>query len=118
MLLSYLESILYSHLDYDTISSNTQCQHVDGGFLNSCYCTESTCPASCQSACSSYSWCVGYSERTKWFDLGKCLLHFSSPFCPSGWFREEGKLANTASQLIASPGRHWICMGKLGKVSK
>ena len=117
MLLSYLESILYSHLEYDTISSNYMCHHVDGGLPNRCYCKDGECPASCQNACSSYGWCVGYSDRQSKF-LEGCILHSSSSSCSSGWHLAPGKLAKTASQLIASSVSGWKCMAKLGKVSK
>ena len=124
--MSYLESILYSHLDYHIISKNNMCKHANGDYPNRCYCQieKSTCPRqnawTCEKACSSYAWCVGYSDKKS--GPPGCNLHSTnstSSSCPPNWVHKPGKIANSANQLVASGSSgSWSCVGKLGKLSK
>ena len=117
MLLSSLQSKLYSYLGYTTISTDSECD------VNTCSYKTSNPDATvaCQQSCSSYAWCVGYSTSCRSSSDCYCNLHSSSTSCPSGLrYIRYGYTAYTASNLITSSwkGSGRLCRAKLGKVPK
>ena len=109
--------IFISFLDvsYVTISSNYFCKHTNGGFPTRCALQGANLPESCQDECSSYSWCIGYSQRN-----GYCGLITSTDniTCAGGKMQSDGYTATTTGQLEASMAGGFNCVVKASTGNK
>ena len=90
---------------YDSLSSKYHCGHIEGILPYRC----ENKLADCESKCTSFSWCVGYSTDG---DLG-CALISSSGWCPDGWSESTGPMATSYDDLIASNFSGFSCKVKV-----
>ena len=63
----------------------------------------------CEAQCSSYGWCIGFSNRNA---DGICKLMTSTGVCTVG-SALSGNVATSIDQLQASTAPGWNCMGKI-----
>ena len=63
----------------------------------------------CANECTQFSWCIAYST----FGDTRCYLMTSFGLCPSGWKVNEGHIATSTNDLVASSEEGYNCVVKV-----
>ena len=109
--LFYHQIISYASLlgvAYNTISSDTTCQHTNHVPAAECDIPPGT--VNCEDECTKYSWCIGYSLGT----AGKCSLLTPTEKCEVGEYN-NGMVATSIHQITKGTTNFdddARCMGK------
>ena len=107
--------ISFLDVSYVEISSDYFCKHTNGGFPTRCELTGANLIESCENECSSYSWCIGFSQRTGYCGL---ITSTDSITCAAGKMTNEGYTATTTGQLEASRAGGFNCVVKASTGNK
>ena len=99
------EIIIILDKRYTVKSSNSFCDHTDGGVPARC--TKFIDPRECETVCTELDSCIAYGTGR-----GNCIIIPSTASCPKNWNFYDGPVAVNSNELTRGPVSFYNCMVK------